>query len=294
MSANTRNWLLVLVWGFGLWAASTLALVVTEDDILLPSVVLIGSFFVPVAVVFWFLERDAETELSPRRLLVAFFVAGVLGLLAAATLEVWFLPSRLLPNLWVGLIEEAVKAIGVIALARGLSRYTVNDGILLGVVVGLGFGAFESSGYTLSYGFGGDGFSLSSLISEELLRAVIAPFCHGLWTEIFGAALFGAARDGHLRITLGVVGVYFGAAALHALWDASSTAGDRRHGARPTATRSSATRSLRGHCRSRPRSTRNGCTASVQWAVMIVVAVVGVLLIRARWNGSTATRMRSS
>ena len=68
-------------------------------------------------------------------------------------LEVWLLPSRLLPNLWVGLIEEGVKAIGVVVLARGLHRYTVRDGILLGTVVGLGFGAFESSGYALSYGF---------------------------------------------------------------------------------------------------------------------------------------------
>src|SRR5262249_33488695 len=148
-----------------LWVASTIALAATNDDILLPSVVLIGSFLVPVTVIFWFLERgDFETELTPGRLLSAFFIAGVLGLLLAAVLEVWFLPSRLLPNLWVGLIEEAAKALGVIVFALRLRRYRVRDGVLLGVVVGLGFGAFESSGYTLSYGWDDGEFSLSNMI----------------------------------------------------------------------------------------------------------------------------------
>ena len=81
MSVASRSWLLVLVAGFGLWVASTLALIATEDDVLLPTVVLLGSFLVPVAVIFWFIDHDRSTALSPRRLLLAFFVAGVLGLM---------------------------------------------------------------------------------------------------------------------------------------------------------------------------------------------------------------------
>ena len=71
----------------------------------------------------------------------------------------------------VGLIEETVKALGVVILAIGLSRYLVRDGILLGVVVGLGFGAFEASGYAMNWGFESGEFSASDLISEEILRA---------------------------------------------------------------------------------------------------------------------------
>jgi RsiW-degrading membrane proteinase PrsW (M82 family) len=277
-----HTWVLVLVAGFGLWVASTLALVATEDDVLLPTVVLLGSFLVPVAVIFWFLDHDATTELSARRLLLAFFVAGVLGLLVAAVLEVWLLPTRLLPNVWVGLVEEGVKAIGVVALARGLRRYTVPDGILLGTVVGLGFGAFESSGYALSYGFSGNGFSISNLISEELLRSVIAPFCHGLWTALFGAALFNAAQDGHLRLTLGVVATYLGAAGLHALWDASSTAGIvitvLTSGDQTQRDALSA-----GTLPSPTTLSPQWLYGLVQWGVMIVVALAGTLLLRRRW-----------
>ena len=35
-------------------------------------------------------------------------------------LGTWLLPARLLPNVWVGLTEEALKAAGVIVFARGL------------------------------------------------------------------------------------------------------------------------------------------------------------------------------
>src|ERR1700754_223859 len=124
-----RGWRAVLGYGLLLWAAATLALLATGDDILLPSVVLIGSFLVPVTAIFWFLEHDHETELTPTRLYGAFFVAGVSGLLIAALLETWLVPSREFPNVWVGLIEEAVKGIGVFVLARGLHRYAIRDGV---------------------------------------------------------------------------------------------------------------------------------------------------------------------
>jgi RsiW-degrading membrane proteinase PrsW (M82 family) len=291
VTTTSRTWLLVLVTGAALWLASTAALAVTGDEILLPSVVLLGSFLAPVTVIFWFIEHERETALSPRRLLLAFFGAGVLGLIAAAMLEVWLLPSRLLPNVWVGLIEEAVKAIGVIVVAHGLRRHTVTDGVVLGVVVGLGFGAFESSGYALSYGFSNGHFSLSNLISEEILRAVIAPFCHGLWTGLFGAALFAAARDGRLRFTLGVLGAYFAAAVLHMLWDASSTAaivvtvlaaGDETE------------RDALSSGSLPPPSvlTPQWLYGLVQWVVMIAVAAVGSLLVRRRWRSQPARPSR--
>lgn len=281
--AAAPSWVLALVGGALLWGASTVALAWTDDDILLPTVVLTGSFFVPVAVVFWFVEHDRDTALGPRRLLLAFFIAGVLGLLAAAVLEIWLLPHRLLPNLWVGLIEEAVKGIGVIVCAAGLLRHTVRDGVLLGVAVGLGFGAFESAGYTLSWGVDAGGFSLSRMLSEEVLRASIAPFCHGLWTGIFGAALFAASRDGRLRFTRGVAAAYLLAAGLHALWDAGSAAaivvtvlatGDELQ------REALASGSLPEPSTLSPQ----WLYGAVQWAVMIVVALAGSLLVRRRWH----------
>jgi protease PrsW len=221
-----RAWRTVLLAGLGLWITSTATLVATDDLILLPAVVMLGSFLVPVASIFWLLDHGHHTTLTPARLMAGFFVAGVLGLMAAAALETWLLPERLMPNLWVGLIEELVKVAGLVAVAWTLPSYRVRDGLILGATVGLGFASFESAGYTLNAGFSnGNGFSASDLVSEELLRAAIAPVGHGVWTGMIGAALFGySAGRTRPRINPMIIATYLVASLLHALWDASSNA----------------------------------------------------------------------
>ncbi len=275
----TRTWRIVLGWGLLLWAVATVALAITEDQILLPSVVLIGSFLVPVATIFWFIDHRGDTELEERRLVTAFFVAGVLGMITSAALEVWLVPARLLPNLWVGLIEEGTKGIGIWFMARGLQRFDVRDGILLGTVVGLGFGAFEASGYTLTYGLRNGEISLHAMISEELLREVIAPFCHGVWSGLLGAAIFASRR----RLTVGVVLTYLAMSALHALWDSASNA------AAVLTVLISGPQELRdalkpGHLPFPTDVSPQWLFGTLQWGLMIGVAVVGIALVRRRWK----------
>jgi RsiW-degrading membrane proteinase PrsW (M82 family) len=273
------GWRGVLGCGLALWLASIGALVATDDDILLPSVVLLGSFLTPVTVIFWFVERGGVTALTPQRLLAAFFVAGVAGLLVAAMLETWLLPDRLLPNVWIGLVEEFLKGFGVWVLARGLREYTVRDGVLLGTTVGLGFGAFEAAGYTLSWGMTASGFDLSDMIAEEALRIVVAPFCHGVWTGLFGGVLF-ACRG---RVTWRVVGAYLAAASLHALWDGASTAGI------VVTVLASGTSSQRDDLSNGDLPMPSSLDpqwlyGGVQWAMMIAVALLGVIVLRQHWR----------
>lgn len=282
---SLHTWRTVLLAGLGLWAASTLTLVATEDLILLPAVVMLGSFLVPVACIFWLLEHGHHTTLSPARLISGFFVAGVLGLMAAAALETWLLPARLMPNLWVGLIEEAVKLAGLVLVAWSLPSYRVRDGLLLGATVGLGFASFESSGYTLNAGFSnGDGFSARDLVSEELLRAAIAPLGHGVWTGLLGAALFGSSRGRpHPRINLVVIATFLVASLLHALWDASSNAavvvcvlvaGDEV-----------LKESLRAGTVPEPSAvSQQLLLGAIQWVFMGAIAVVGLWLFRRAWR----------
>lgn len=273
------GWRPVLVFGLALWVLATGALALTEDTILLPSVVLIGSFLVPVAAIFWFLDRDVgKSELSPERLVAAFFVAGVMGLTASAVLETWLLPHRALPNLWVGLIEEFFKGAGVFLLSRGFTRWSIRDGVVLGTTVGLGFGAFEASGYTLTWGMSANGFSLRDMISEEVLRMVIAPFCHGVWTALFAAALF-ASRG---RLGWRVLAVYLGTAALHAVWDAGSTL------AIVATVLLSGTPEQRddvAHWQMPMPSSLDAqyLYGAVQWTVMVLAAVAGVVWLRRWW-----------
>src|SRR4030088_2437701 len=125
--------------------------------------------------------------------------------------------------LGVGLLEELAKLIALLVVARGITRHTVRDGVVLGAAVGFGFAALESSGYAFNALLVREGagvrLSLGSLVFTELLRGILAPVGHGLWTGILGGVLFGASRNGHLRLTPGVVGAYVLVSLLHGLWD---------------------------------------------------------------------------
>src|SRR5690348_6634482 len=104
-------WWAVFVIGLGLWIATIAVANLTANLILLPTVVLLGSFLIPVRAVVWYLDHDPSPELSPRRIVAAFMIAGVLGVLGASVLEYYLVGTGLPANLDVGLIEEFVKAV---------------------------------------------------------------------------------------------------------------------------------------------------------------------------------------
>ncbi len=217
-------WWAVLIIGLALWAASIVAAFVTFDVLLLPTIVLLGSFLVPVTALVWYLDHDPSPALSPMRILVAFIIAGTLGVLGAALLEYYLVGRGLTGNLEVGLIEEFVKGVLIFFVAWGIRTFHTRDGMVLGAAVGFGFAALESSGYALVSLFVIQGqrifLSLTSLVTTELVRGVLAPFGHGMWTAILGGVIFAAARRrGHLGLTWGIVGAYIGVSLLHAAFD---------------------------------------------------------------------------
>lgn len=122
--------------GLVLWIAAVATAWVTTNLILLPTIVLLGSFLVPVTGVTWHLDHDPSPALSPRRVIAAFIIAGVIGALAASLLEFWLvLGPGPIGFLKVGLIEEFVKGAAIVLFALGLRSYTTRDGIVLGATV---------------------------------------------------------------------------------------------------------------------------------------------------------------
>src|ERR1700686_2402938 len=213
-------WWAVFVVGLLLWVATVAVGRVTHNVILLPTIVLLGSFLVPVTAVVWYLDHDPSPALSPRRILVAFIIAGVFGVLGASLLEYWLVSIGFLGALEVGLIEEAVKVVFIVVVSLGIRQFHVRDGMVLGATVGFGFAALESSGYALASLFvvqGGQLYlSLTSVVVTELIRGVLAPFGHGMWSAILGAAIFSAAaRRGRLRLSAAVLGTYLAVSGLH-------------------------------------------------------------------------------
>jgi RsiW-degrading membrane proteinase PrsW (M82 family) len=212
-------WWRILAIGFGVYIAGIVILTFTGNANLFPTVILIGSFLVPVAYVSFFYERRHLSSVKMPATALTFFYGGVLGTLAASLLEPLFIHSlNFHTALVVGLIEEFVKIWGVLLIARRLRHDSELDGIILGGAAGMGFAAFESMGYAFS-AFLRSGGSLSLSVGVTLLRGLLSPVGHGTWTAIFAAVLFRESSPRKFRVNLAVIAAYFTAVVLHWLWD---------------------------------------------------------------------------
>ena len=219
------SWVRLFLVGLVLWMASVLVTAVTGNFNMIPTVVLLGSFLVPVTAVVWYMDHYESPSVNVRHVFDAFLIGGVLGVLAASLLEAYLIGNGPLAYLGVGLIEEAAKLLALYFIARRLPSHTVRDGVVLGAAVGFGFAALESSGYALTALIVLQGghvyFSLGNVVFTELLRGVLSPIGHGLWTGIVGGVMFGASRAGRLRLrSWSVLGAYLAVSLLHALYDA--------------------------------------------------------------------------
>jgi RsiW-degrading membrane proteinase PrsW (M82 family) len=283
-----RQWLRFLLVGLLLWVASVVVTFATDNVNLVPTIILLGSFLVPVTFVVYAFEHYADQVVTAQRIFTAFVYGGALGVLGASVLEAAFLrqPSGL-TYVGVGLIEEAVKLAALWLLARRLPRYSMRDGMVLGATVGFGFAALESSGYAFNALFTMDGLSLQNLVETEVLRGLLTPVGHGLWTAILGGVLFRtAARTGRPRLTGALVGWYLVVALLHALWDAS----------RPiavwltllfTGTQVQWELIRMGRV-PQPTQAQVHTFTSLTWGLLLLDALLGVAVLRGRWREAQA------
>jgi protease PrsW len=216
------QWLRLFGGGLALWALAVVVTFYTGNVNLLPTIILLGSFLVPVTFVAWAFGRTQTRDLDIGQIARAFLVGGVLGVLAAAALEAYFLSPSPFLYVGVGIIEELVKALALLFVSRRITRRTLRNGLVLGAAVGFGFAGFETAGYSMTSLLTVQGLSLRTLVETEILRGVLTPLGHGLWTAILGGVIFAATRNGHWRLTSKVVRAYVGVVILHALWDSMS------------------------------------------------------------------------
>lgn len=215
-------WKRCLWGGLALWVLTALVTYATKNTTLLPTLILLGSFLVPVTFVLWAYERHGR-DLGVSVILGCFLTGGTLGVLGASVMEYYLLHPSLWMFVGVGLIEEAVKLGALMFVLRRQPRLRgVRAGLVLGATVGFGFAALESAGYAFNAAISTEGIDLRALLQTEILRGVLAPFGHGLWTAIAGGALLSYRRpNGHFRFAGPVLGTYVGVSLLHALWDST-------------------------------------------------------------------------
>ena len=220
------SWLHVLFTGLVLFVVSTVVMFLTNNPNLYPTVILVGNFLVPVAFVAFLYDHQHLSALTPETIAKSFCLGGILGVLGASALEALLLPRPASPDqglslasgFAVGLIEEGCKIAAVIFLARRMRHTAPVDGLLMGAAVGMGFAAFESTGYAFTAFLLSQGH-VGVSIAETVIRGLIAPFGHGIWTAILATVLFRESQPHHFRITGPVILAYLFVSVLHGLWD---------------------------------------------------------------------------
>ncbi len=214
-----RSWWRVLGIGVVFYAVGLVVLVATGNPNLFPTVVMLGTFLIPVTYVAFFYDRRHLSAVTLPTTALAFFYGGVLGVFAAATLEPLVIHRlNVFSAFRVGLIEEFAKILGVLVIARHRRHDSELDGLILGAAAGMGFAALESNGYAFTV-FLESGGNLTATVFVTLLRGVLAPVGHGTWTAILASVLFRESGTQYFRITRRVLGAYLIVALLHGLWD---------------------------------------------------------------------------
>lgn len=194
-----------------------------------PAWIFVGAALVP-ATIFWIMVHRLRTtdSITAVNLIVAAVIGGTLALTVAATFDtlVGQLPQPRIDDLPVvtlalaGFVEEFCKGLLIVVVGWKLAK-TTRNGLFVGGAVGLGFAVLETMYYISSKFTGAD--PIIAAAGEAAQRGLLAPFCHVLWSALFGAALFSAAaKKGRFRLSWLVVATYVGVAVLHGAWDGSA------------------------------------------------------------------------
>lgn len=215
--------MVVLVAGVVAYLLVLRTLLVTENPVFFPSMLVLGSIVVPASVLVFAAGGRSRPVVSTTLLVAVAVSGGVLGTVAAGTLEYDTL-RRLdgLPMIMVGVIEEACKLLVPVVVLLSRRVRDPAAGVVIGVASGMGFATLETMGY---------GFlalmqqqSVTALDQTLLLRGLLSPAGHVAWTGVASAALWQIPSSTHrARAVLRAVVVFAAVVLLHAGWDQFDT-----------------------------------------------------------------------
>lgn len=192
-----------------------------ENPNLIPGMIMVGSFAVPIATLIFFLEVNVRRNVSLYQVIRLVFLGGIISLIATLFLsEIIDVFVGWLGASVAGLAEEPAKLLAVASVA-GLTKYRYRlNGLLFGAAVGAGFAAFESAGYALRLGFEEGSEAMHTII---VVRGLLSPFAHIAWTAMIGSALWkvkgGQKFSPSMLVDPGFVRVFLMATVLHMLWN---------------------------------------------------------------------------
>jgi protease PrsW len=193
-----------------------------QNPNLIPGLIIVGSFAVPLATLIFFFEANVRKNVSLYQVIRLLFFGGLLSLVFSLML---FQLSNALALNWLGaslagIVEEPGKLLALLLVVNVPKyRYTLN-GLLFGAAVGAGFAAFESAGYALvtMLSAGPD-----AMLDNIFLRGILSPLGHIVWTAMSAAMLWKIKGTQKFRFNmlknpkfLRIFGVAVG---LHMIWN---------------------------------------------------------------------------
>jgi len=197
---------------------------------LLPGMILVGSFAVPLSILVFFLEINSPRNVSLYLVIHCMVIGGLISLALTLLLEqttghLGFVGNFVDPFL-IGISEEVAKlaAVFLITMRLPAQRYPwILNGMLFGAAVGAGFACFESAGYAMRFLFTEAGIDIGAAVHVIIVRGLLAPFGHVVWTALAAGALWRVKLDGGLRpamlIHQRVLRMLLVVILLHSVWD---------------------------------------------------------------------------
>jgi RsiW-degrading membrane proteinase PrsW (M82 family) len=194
---------------------------ITRNPNLVPVTMLAMSAVVPVTLLWYLVPTYDKTGISLRTLAVTFLAGGTVGIIATVILGAVggvLSGGLLMLPVFAGVWEEPAKLAATAWRWRHPAYDRPMDGLILGTVAGLGFAVFETAGYGFTALIEG---GLEHVFYVLVLRGLLSPFGHGLWSGMVAAAFWQCGRDVRQafrsRTFLMALAIAIG---LHALWNA--------------------------------------------------------------------------
>jgi len=131
------------------------------------SILFLGAFAVPLAMVVFIFEMNTPRNVPVVLVLELIIIGGAIGnCTCLLEYQISFISN------WPGIVEETAKLLAVVLVVRGVRyKYELN-GILFGAAVGAGFASFETCSYALGFlgnpawFYGSNGFLAPNMILE--------------------------------------------------------------------------------------------------------------------------------
>jgi Predicted membrane protein len=214
----------VLFFGLIITGAFVFAYEEYKHPFMLPGIMILGAFAIPLAVLLFFYEMNVLRNVSFYKTLSCVITGGIISLIITTIIYNTSGGDGLdffLGPMSAGIIEEAAKFIVAIIVVFTISgtKWTL-QGMLVGAAIGVGFAGFE----TAEYGFYDlYKFGLDEFYDTMMTRGIFSPFCHVVWTALSAGALYGEIGGKTFSIGMifkwNVVRILLFSITLHMLWN---------------------------------------------------------------------------